>query len=47
MSTVIAGFFVVLLVSIAADFRVLDALICLSKSLIRRALNPVAKGKNQ
>ncbi len=44
MSTVLAGIFLVVVISIAADFRVLNALICLTKSLFR-ALNPVAKGK--
>ena len=44
MSAAIAGFVLILVVSIAADFRLANALICLAKSTIG-ALNPIAKGK--
>lgn len=44
MSAALFGFFLFLIVAIAADFRVLNALICLFKSLTHRALNSNAKG---
>ncbi len=49
MSAALLGFFLFLIVAIAADFRVLNALICLFKSLTQRPgsklLTSNAKGK--
>ena len=45
MGAALTGFAIVLIVAIAADYRVLNALICLFKSLTHRAFSPDAKGK--
>jgi len=47
MSAAIGGFIVVLVVVIAADFRVLNALICLFKSITRSNQGPQTKGTNK
>ena len=46
MPSALAGPAIMLIVTIAADYRVLNALICLSSSIYRRTFNPVAKGKS-
>jgi len=46
MSAAIIGFVLVFVVAIAADYRVLGALICLFNSIKRRALTPDIKGKS-
>jgi len=47
MSAAIGGFIVVLVVAIAADFRVLNALICLFKSIRGQNKGPQTKGTNK
>ena len=46
MVPALIGLALVLIVAIAADYRVMNALICLFTSIYRRALTPVAKGKD-
>lgn len=45
MSSAIIGLLLVFVVAIAADFRVLNALICLSKSIKHRLQTRITKGK--
>ncbi len=45
MGTMLIGIVFVLIIAIAADFRVLNALICLFKSLTHRVFASDAKGR--
>ncbi len=45
MVPALIGLALVLIVAIAADYRVLNALICLFTSICHRALIPASKGK--
>ncbi len=44
MGATLTGIALVMIVAIAADYRVLNALICLFKSITHRTFTPDAKG---
>lgn len=46
MTSALLGFALFLIVAIAADYRVLNSLFCLFKSLTHRAFSPDAKGNH-